>query len=226
MLSRQFVDEHPIAYNEEVFPFISHFNFGMTENIKPTDTHKFCSWLHNKGWLRRVYTQNVDGLHLHSDFAMDPLKVVECHGSLERDDLVLYGDPIPSRFYNCCDEDFPLNPNQQDDADPVDLCLVFGTSLQVLPFAAVPNLCPRGCTRVLVNRSLRDCGVEEEASAKRTRRSHKSSTVKLGSRKRVNTRNLWTGREGNKRWRQLLVAGDCDDFVQRFFLSSSFEKDS
>ena len=29
----------------------------------PTPAHHFCAWLHRKGWLRRVYTTNIDGLH-------------------------------------------------------------------------------------------------------------------------------------------------------------------
>lgn len=38
----------------------------------------------------------------------------------------------------------------------VDLILVFGTSLQVAPVCAIPNMAPPNCTRVLVNKSLSD----------------------------------------------------------------------
>jgi hypothetical protein len=37
---------------------------------------------------------------------------------------------------------------------------VFGTSLRVAPFCGVPNLAPKYCHRVLVNRNLADCLVD------------------------------------------------------------------
>ena len=65
--------------------------------------------------------------------------------------LVLYGDDLPKRFTDCCDQDFSIN---NDKLGNVDLVLVFGTSLQVAPFCAIPNMALKGCTRVLVNESM------------------------------------------------------------------------
>merc|ERR1711924_12754 len=42
----------------------------------PTSTHWFCSWLHHQGWLKRDYTQNVDGLHLYPELDLPAHKVV------------------------------------------------------------------------------------------------------------------------------------------------------
>lgn len=227
ILSRGFVSLYPDIYQQEIVPLLQHL--GKSIDAQPTDTHRFCAWLYRQGWLRRVYTQNVDGLHLHQSLQMndnhndyDDL-IVECHGSVSKGDIVLYGDPLPRRFYNCCDQDFPLNDNSIN----VDLLFVFGTSLRVLPFSAIPNLAPKGCTRVLINRSLQDCMTTMNLRRRTDSENNDMyglpqlpPPVRIGSRKFVTSKNLWMGREGNKRWRQLLVEGDCDSFVQRFFSNS------
>ncbi|CAD7937585.1 unnamed protein product [Amoebophrya sp. A25] len=42
------------------------------ETIQPSLTHLFCGWLHQKGFLRRVYTQNIDGLHTQAIKHLEP----------------------------------------------------------------------------------------------------------------------------------------------------------
>lgn len=42
--------------------------------------------------------KNVDGLHTHPSLELPRELVVECHGSI-RGAVVLYGDPMPHRFY-------------------------------------------------------------------------------------------------------------------------------
>eukprot|EP00286_Rhodomonas_abbreviata_P028496 CAMPEP_0181300200 /NCGR_PEP_ID=MMETSP1101-20121128/6761_1 /TAXON_ID=46948 /ORGANISM="Rhodomonas abbreviata, Strain Caron Lab Isolate" /LENGTH=883 /DNA_ID=CAMNT_0023405417 /DNA_START=99 /DNA_END=2748 /DNA_ORIENTATION=- len=46
--------------------------------IQPTLAHALLRALKNRGWLKRVYTQNVDALEFR---LLDPADVVECHGS-------------------------------------------------------------------------------------------------------------------------------------------------
>lgn len=210
LLSREFANKFPDTFQNEVLPLIE--NLKPSGDLQPTATHKFCEWLYREGLLRRIYTQNVDGLHLHHSLNIDKDMVVECHGSISRHDLVLYGDDLPQRFYDCCCQDFPENTSKNGSA--VDLIIVFGTSLQVLPFKAVPNLAPRGCTRVMVNRCIADCNDQPKIS---NNYAFPSRTIRLGSRRLVTTKNLWTAREGNKRWAQLLVESECDAFVERFF---------
>jgi len=225
ILSRDFVNAHPAIYQEEVVPILEHI--GKSVDAQPTHTHHFCAWLYQRGWLRRVYTQNVDGLHVHPSLNIEEELVVECHGSMRKGNIVLYGDDLPRRFYNCCDDDFPENIRGADlHSNPVDLVLVFGTSLQVYPFCAIPNLAPKGCVRVLINRSLDDC-IQTSHQPPRDDYGVLQSPkkIRIGSRKVVTLQNLWTGRKGNKRWRQLLVEGDCDDFVQRFHSYPSIEND-
>mmetsp|Transcript_1352 Transcript_1352/g.1841 ORF Transcript_1352/g.1841 Transcript_1352/m.1841 type:complete len:350 (+) Transcript_1352:219-1268(+) len=220
LLSRNFVTAHPDVYQYEILPLLEDLGKSFrsgSSSIQPTLTHRFCAWLNEKGWLRRVYTQNVDGLHLHPTLNIEKEKVVECHGSMIDGNPVLYGDDLPQRFYDCCDLDFdqiiPKNASDSS-AGTVDLILVFGTSLQVFPFCAVPNLVPRGCTRVIVNRCLEHCLIEKEETPAYRRQMPRR--VRIGKRRSVSMQNLWTGREGNTRWRQLLIESDCDDFVQRF----------
>ena len=228
ILSRDFALAHVNVYQNEIVPLLQHLG-KTTMEVSPTETHRFCAWLARQGWLRRIYTQNVDGLHLHPTLDISEDLVVECHGSVREGNLVLYGDDLPKRFYDCCDMDFSQqigdatrnasNANAGAPHPPVDLILVFGTSLRVLPFSALPNLAPKNCVRVLINRSLDDCIDYQQCQGES---SSSSSSLRIGSRKFVTTKNLWRGREGSKRWRQLLVEGDCDCFVQRFFSSSHF----
>lgn len=146
--SRHFEEKNPETWKHEILPWLQKFKFCCAP---PTLTHWFCSWLYNRGWLTTVYTQNVDGLHLHQDLQMRRDLIVECHGSLADGSCVLYGDKLPERFDECCSRDFPnFGPK-------VDLIMVFGTSLQVAPFCGIPNMALKGCTRVLVNRNLSDC---------------------------------------------------------------------
>jgi len=209
ILSRRFADSYPDIYNDEVLPMTKSYH---AEGVEPTSTHKFCAWLHHQGVLRRVYTQNIDGLHVDPSLKIPEDIVCECHGAARNGSIVLYGDPIPQRFHDCCARDF--------DRGQVDLILVFGSALQVAPFCGVPNLAPRGCVRVLVNRDLGDC-IRNQFSRSAVGYYGMVSTdhARIGKRKDVPLRPLWTDQKGNKKWRQLLIEGDCDDFVESFFCS-------
>ena len=108
--------------------------------------------------------------------------------------------------------------------------LVFGTSLQVAPFCAIPNLAPKYCVRVLVNRNLQDCKSNGfSIISKRTADTTATTahtTIRLGRggrRRNVPLYPLWwsNDRKIYKRWRQLKIQDDCDTFVERFFNSDS-----
>lgn len=212
LLSRSFADMYPEAWSEEVLPWLRNMKW---ESAKPSAVHWFCSWLHHQGWLRRVYTQNVDGLHTRPELRLPADLVVECHGNMRDGTVVLYGDSLPARFDECCRSDFPC-PSLQEPI--VDLMLVFGTSLQVAPFCALPNMVPRGCPRVLVNRNLSDCMTNDFS---RPKSSHfvASSALRIGTWKKASLRSLWREKEGHRRWPQLLVEAECAEFIDRFFSS-------
>jgi len=104
LLSRHFANTHADAWDRDIEPWLRSMKWN---DAKPTATHWFCSWLHRQGWLRRVYTQNVDGLHVHPELGLPSDVVVECHGALRDASIVLYGDSLPHHFEEMCNLDFP-----------------------------------------------------------------------------------------------------------------------
>ena len=222
-LTRSFANAYP-DFVVEVRESILRLTRESMRDIKPTATHELCAWLHRRGMLKRVYTQNVDGLHLHPSLDLPSDLVVECHGSLQTtpSTLVMYGDDLPKRLYECCDCDFSLQNTVE--TGKVDLLMVFGTSLQVAPFCGVPNMTPKGSSRVLINRELDVCMTNSFCKRRNAFDMGSISSCSIGSRKSVSLQSLWQSREGNKKWRQLLVEDDCDSFVNRFFASKFTRK--
>lgn len=208
LFSRGFANRHPEVWKDELLPKKQSFFRGL----EPTKAHQFCAYLHHRGWLKRIYTQNIDGLHLHPSLNVPPEKVVQCHGSIRQPStLVLYGDklsPIFSDYVRC---DFDLNSKA-----PIDLVIVMGTSLQVAPFCGLPNMAPKGATRVLVNRHLNHCLRNFFSNTGARESVYFSNTITIGGRKNVKLQPLWTDRKSRKRWRQLLAESDCDAFVERY----------
>lgn len=150
IFSRSFRDNNPdIIENEEYINFIN-----LITKADPTPSHNLCKWFHDKGWLKRVYTQNIDRLYLKTGLPKN--KVVEFHGYIHKNDdgsiedkVVLYGDDIPDHIENYIVDDFIKN--YEEDNSSVDLMIVMGTSLQVAPFCAIPNIVNKSCTRLLVD---------------------------------------------------------------------------
>lgn len=205
LLSREFCNENPEVWKNEVVPMLRSWKL---EDTRPTMTHKMIAWLHNQGWLTRVYTQNIDGLELHPDILelVDNVddytnSIIQAHGSMRDGTVVLYGDNLSSKFYEACDKDFNSPKN------PVDLVLVMGTSLQVAPFCAIPNLVPENATRILV-----DPNPNRVISLNSW-----TTTTKLASRD-VELGSLW--QKTTSHWEcELLVKSKSDDFVRKFFES-------
>ena len=155
----------------------------------------------------RVYTQNIDGLHQKARLPED--MVVEYHGSLTKNNVVLYGDDIPQSVLAQTSTDFVENN------EPVDLMLVMGTSLQVAPFCAIPNLVSKSCTRILVDihpenafnndwtvvKRIPECMYDVSTSTAET------SYIKIG-RRAVSLRPQW---DRDSKWKsQHIVKQDCD----------------
>ena len=76
--SRSFAQAHPDIFEKHVRGPLREMKAGL----RATDFHRFCGWLHERGWLRRIYTQNIDGLH-HAEALVPRDKVVECHGAID-----------------------------------------------------------------------------------------------------------------------------------------------
>lgn len=155
---------------QEMWPGVNHF---------PTLTHSFIALLAEKKLLLRDYTQNIDGLEYLANTPADLL--VECHGhyrsatciecgakadpervqqsivqggqapicekckrGLVKPDIVFFGESLPFKFHAALSQD----------KNEADLLLVLGTSLQVAPVSAIPNMVRRTCKRALINRDL------------------------------------------------------------------------
>ena len=123
---------------------------------QPNDGHRALAELEERGWIRAVVTQNVDGLHQRAGSR----EVVEVHGSLREAECIhcrarvpmddaLASLPLPA----CPDCGEVLKPGvvmfgellpphaierAQQLAVEADLLLVVGSSLEVDPIAALP----------------------------------------------------------------------------------------
>lgn len=175
----------------------------------PTAAHRIACILHQRGLLRRVYTQNIDGLYQDAGLPDDML--VEAHGNLARDTIVLYGESLPPRFEEMVVKDFLRC------AEPPDLLLAMGSSLQVSPFCALANFVPRTCTRVLLTLNIREAMNNSYSKMKG------SQCVKF-AKHRVTLKAKW-GLSFRKRWpRQYLLEEDVEDWSKR--LIAAFDASS
>lgn len=183
------LDKYNLPYPEAIFdvdfyrqnpmPFVT-LAKEMWPGVKyrPTLTHCFFRLLDEKGILRRIYTQNIDGLEAVA--GVDPDTLVECHGNFRAAGCTDCGarqdvDECKSSMVdegvaptcNSCGglvkpsivffgEVMPDRFSELVDADVAacDLVVVVGTSLLVAPVANVPDWV--GCTthRLLINREM------------------------------------------------------------------------
>ncbi|KAF6771783.1 hypothetical protein AHF37_09604 [Paragonimus kellicotti] len=194
-------------------------------DAKPTLTHYFIRLLHEKHLLRRHYTQNCDNLERLS--GLPEKKFIEAHGTFNtghcmscrkehtfaymkdeitkkhvpkcmklkcdgvvKPDVVLFGENMPRRFYSSLNADFSA----------CDLLIVMGTSLQVLPFAALIYRVGNDVPRVYLNR---ECARDTETGF-----IHFLMRFMVAGFRRSRFR--W-GETNN--WRDVFVQGDCDESV-------------
>lgn len=202
LFTRSFIDKYNVyetaIYKERIKLF---------DKASPTISHDFCKYLYDKNLLRRVYTQNIDGLHQKAGLPDD--MIVEYHGSLYKNNVILYGDPINKKVINQTVNDFV-------DYKDVDLVIVMGTSLQVAPFCAIPNLVKKTCTRILVDTNPSTCykndwSLKKSCVEEMYNISSIDSTIKIGSRN-VSLRPQWS--KPNKWKDQHIIKSDCDEWCK------------
>lgn len=75
----------------------------------------------------------------------DEIPTCTC-GGVVKPDITFFGENLPERFHRLIDEDFPK----------CDLLIIMGSSLVVHPFAALVDMVPNTCPRLLIN--LNKCG--------------------------------------------------------------------
>lgn len=197
IFSRNFINANPEFINSEVYVRFHE----KIKNAQPFDAHHFAVFLHKHGLLEAVLTQNIDGLYQKAGLPQE--KLVEFHGNCHRDDIVLYGDNIPDSALKKAMESM-LNAN---------VCIVMGTSLQVSPFCAIPNLLKKDGCRILVDKCI------QNTLSNNWNKQKYNTCIKFESR-RVTLKNHF-GSTFNKRkkWpRQYLYNGDVTDFTRNFIM--------
>lgn len=230
--------KYNLPYPEAVFdssyfaqnplPFYSLVRDIFPEQLRPTLTHRFLTLLHQKGYLRRIYTQNIDGLEGIAGVPDD--KIVEAHGSFRRAYCVQcksdYDLPwLKAEIFRPegnggvpkCErcrtgvvrpdvvlfgESLPGRFWSLIDQDfgKCDLLLVFGTSLTVSPFNTLV-MKPKNCSRVYINRTK------------------PGASGFLGWVLGLNRSIQFEGT------RDLVVMDDCDDTVQRIVTQGNWQED-
>ena len=135
---------------------------------KPNTTHKYLKKLEDKGKLKAIITQNIDGLHtkagcknvyeIHgsvyqnhclkchksydADFVFNSLGVPKCEcGGIIKPDVVLYGEMLPECFIFA-----------EEAIIKADMLIVAGTSLTVEPACSLINLY-KGKKLVIINKT-------------------------------------------------------------------------
>lgn len=160
---------HGFFYSKTAVFYDFYKKYMMPLDAKPNAAHYALAKLEEKGLLKAVITQNIDGLHQ----AAGSGKVLELHGSIHRNtctvcgrkydaryvknsagvpvcecgglikpDVVLYGEPLPEKTFE----------EAEKYVNCADTLIVGGTSLNVYPAAGLVR-CFRGENLVLINKT-------------------------------------------------------------------------
>ena len=149
--------------------FFDYYKKNMnTLNIKPNITHKYLSKLEEKGKLKAIVTQNIDGLHqkagsknvleIHgttyknycikckkeypSDYIFKSKNIPKCDcGGIVRPDVTLYGESLPNAFNDSISYIMKA-----------DLLIVAGTSLTVQPASSLIDFY-KGKHLIIINKT-------------------------------------------------------------------------
>ncbi len=163
MLSRDMFNKHP----EEFYEYYK--NNLNSLNVSPNITHKYLKKLEDKGKLKTIITQNIDGLHtkagnknvleIHGTvyknhclkcgkfynaqdvFNSKGIPYCEC-GGIIKPDVVLYGEMLPPDFIKA-----------QKALQKADMLMVLGTSLVVEPASSLV-LYFKGKHLVIINKDI------------------------------------------------------------------------
>ena len=141
-------------------------------NVKPNIVHKYFADLENKGKLKAIITQNIDGLHtkagnknvyeLHgtiyknhcikcnksfdAEYVFNSKDIPKCScGGIIKPDVVLYGEMLPE--YDYSQAAYAITK--------ADTLIVAGSSLTVYPASGMINLF-KGKNLVIINRDPTD----------------------------------------------------------------------
>lgn len=196
--------------------FYSDSRLEIFNDIDPTPSHFLAKELHERNLLKRVYTQNIDGLYQKAGLPEE--MVVEFHGSISKKNVVRYDEDIPNDVIRKLLEDF-------QDNKPI-IMLVMGTSMKVYPFAVIPNMAPKNLKGGLIGYGIESIG-KYKGNYHETGISNHSHPFKFSYRpggrslsngkliKRNVRRNLewgWGHHTSKKKWKDFKIVDDVDEF--------------
>lgn len=160
--------EHP----EYFYDFCKNVEKQINE-CKPTKAHLFQGFLCKKGIVKRIFTQNVDGLEIKAGcprelctFAHGRIDIAGCPECLSDYDIEELRQKIYKGEIAYCEEcNKPIKPkvvfygeylpssyhDSFDDITKTDCAFIMGTSLAVFPFYRLPCNIPKDSWRVLIN---------------------------------------------------------------------------
>lgn len=143
----------------------------IPEKAEPTKVHQFMKFLDDRGLLRRIYTQNIDGLEAKAGIPKD--KIIQVHGTMESFTCDACGNKWDSSSTSSKDETIPKcnrcdkiprpdivffgepvylpQATQTKDFAACDLLIIMGTSLTVFPFASLINRVSPSTPRICIN---------------------------------------------------------------------------
>ena len=159
-------------------PFFELAKETMPGKYKPTFAHYLPVILHRHNLLKRVYTQNIDGLERIAGLPSD--KIVECHGTYytahclkckkEYDFKDIRNEMEKGQIPKCTackkgvikpdivffGEDLPEKffELSKKDFNDCDLFIIIGTSLQVSPVNNLPSFVKKNVPRILINNEM------------------------------------------------------------------------
>lgn len=149
--------DYYLGHQEECWHFIREIFYDFFADAKPNAAHKILARMEQKGYLKSIITQNIDNLHqeagsrivrefhgnskklrcLHCgrvydagaiDFNHLPPRCVNDHQIL-KPDFIFFGEGIPGEAYS----------NAFADAEKADVCIVIGSTGEVMPAAYIPH---------------------------------------------------------------------------------------
>ena len=163
------------SFKDNPYPFYDFCKGFNIDNCKPTKTHLFMGYLCSKNLVKKIYTQNVDGLELKAGVPED--KMVFAHGKITEAacptcqkgyDINILRDEyvMKDKIMYCTICKTPIKPKVifYGECLPIgfllqfififgcDLAFIMGSSLKVSPFNQLPGKLPSGSWRIFVNK--------------------------------------------------------------------------
>lgn len=164
ILSRTFFDKHPDLFFDFYFKHLVH------TDVLPNITHEVLAKLEEKGILKAIITQNIDGLHemagskcvynLHGTIYKN--HCMNCNKFYKLEDLSRQGIPLCSECGGIIKPDVvlyeeALDENVLNDAimhiKNADTLIIAGTSLTVYPASSLVNYF-KGKNLIIINKDM------------------------------------------------------------------------